>query len=145
MQHYQYIHIFIYMLERDYIMRLVREFAEALELLLGKKDVDMQREEIRSMYGQYVGPYEFYHTGAIEDVMQSFEQFPEEERLNRMEMLAELYYAEADMVSGPTRDILLQKAMSLFDFIDRHDRTYSLGRIAKMNDIRRRLEKAVLS
>lgn len=127
------------MLERDYIMRLVREFAEALELLLGKKDIDMQREEMRAMYGQYVGPYEFYHTAAIEDVMESFGEFPEEERLSRMEMLAELYYAEAGMVSGPTRDMLLQKALSLFGFIDSHDRTYSLDRMAKMGDIRRRL------
>ena len=43
------------MLERDYIMRLLREFAEALELLL-KKDVRKQREEIQKMYDQYVGP-----------------------------------------------------------------------------------------
>lgn len=127
------------MLERDYIMRLVREFAEALELLLDRKDRDRQREEMRSMYNRYVGPYEFYHTGAVEDVMQSFEQFREDERLSRMEMLAELYYAEADMQSGPTRDMLLQKAMAMFSFVDRHDRTYSLVRTAKMDTIRRRL------
>ena len=130
------------MLERDYLMRLVREFAEALELLLNKKDRDVQREEMRSMYGQYVGPYEFYHTAAIEDVMQSFEQFPEEERLSRMEMLAELYYAETSLVSGPVREMLLEKALALFDFVDSHDRTYSLTRMAKMGEIRRRLEEA---
>lgn len=89
------------MLERDYIMRLVREFAEALELLLNKTDRDKQREEMQAMYNQYVGPYEFYHTTAMEDVMQSFEQFPEEERLNRMEMLAELYYAETSLTTVP--------------------------------------------
>ncbi len=130
------------MLERDYLMRLVREFAEALELLLNKKDRDVQREEMRSMYGQYVGPYEFYHTAAIEDVMLSFEQFAEEERLSRMEMLAELYYAETSLVSGPVREMLLEKALALFDFVDSHDRTYSLTRMAKMGEIRRRLAEA---
>lgn len=130
------------MLERDYIMRLVREFAEALELLLDKKDRDVQREEMRRMYGQYVGPYEFYHTGAISDVMDSFGQFPEGERLSRMEMLAELYYAEAGMVSGPSRDMLLEKALALFGFIDSHSRTYSMERMAKIGDIKRRLAMA---
>lgn len=137
-----HIHLII-MLERDYIMRLVREFAEALELLLGKKDIDVQREEMRRMYGRYVGPYEFYHTAAIEDVMESFGQFPEGERLSRMEMLAELYYAETGMVSGPARDMLLNKALAMFSFIDSHDRTYSISRISKMADIRRRLTETI--
>ena len=44
------------MLERDYIMRLIREFAEALELFL-KKDVRKRKDAIQAMYGQYVGPY----------------------------------------------------------------------------------------
>lgn len=130
------------MLERDYIMRLVREFAEALELLLSKKDRDMQMEEMRAMYNQYVGPYEFYHTAAVDDVMQSMEQFPEGERLIRMEMLAELYYAETGLVSGPMRSMILEKALALFDFVDCHDRTYSLTRLAKMSEIRRRLDSA---
>ena len=129
------------MLERDYIMRLVREFAEALELLLNKKDRDTQREEIRTMYTRYVGPYEFYHTAAVEDVMQSFEQYPEEERLNRMEMLAELYYVETSLVSGPVREMMLGKALAIFDFVDSHDRTYSLTRIEKMGEIRRKIKK----
>lgn len=127
------------MLQRDYLMRLIREFAEALELLLNKKDRDRQREEMRTMYDRYVGPYEFYHTGAIEDVMQSFEQFPEEERLDRMEMLAELYYAEADMQTGPMREMLLDKALTMFSFIDSHSRTYSIERRAKIGDIKIKL------
>lgn len=129
------------MLEKDYIMRLVREFGEALELLL-RKDVRKQSEEIRKMYDQYVGPYAFYHTAAIEDVMESFEQFPEGERLHRMEMLAELYYAEAGMKTGPVKTMLLDKALALFSFVDSHDGTYDMTRIAKIGDLKLRLERA---
>lgn len=129
------------MLERDYIMRLVREFAEALELYL-KKDVRKRRDEIQNMYNRYVGPYAFYHVSGIDEVMKSMEEFPEGERLHRMEMLAELYYVEADLVAGPTRSDLLTKALALFDFIDRHDRTYDMMRLSKMADIRRRLDEA---
>ena len=39
----------------------------------------------------------------------------EEKRLSKMDMLAELYYHEADTVGQPTRDELLNKAFMLFD------------------------------
>lgn len=130
------------MLERDYIMRLVREFAEALELYL-KKDVRKRRDEIQRMYDQYVGPYSFYHVATIDDVMKSMEGFPENERLHRMEMLAELYYVETDLVAGPTRSDLLQKSLALFDFIDRHDRTYDMMRLQKMANIRKAIDQSV--
>lgn len=119
-------------------MRLIREFAEALELVL-KKDVRKRRDEIQRMYDQYVGSYSFYHTATIDDVMKSIEGFPKNERLHRMEMLAELYYAEADLVVGPTRTMLLDKALSLFEFITRHDRTYDMMRLKKIEDIKKRL------
>ncbi|NPD93227.1 hypothetical protein [Xylanibacter muris] len=124
------------MLERDYIMRLIREFTEALELLL-KKDIRKQKTEIQKMYDQYVGPYSFYNTAAIEDVMESMEQFHPDERIHRMEMLAELYYAEAGMQSSPIRNMLLEKAYALFDFIDNHDKTYNINRLAKIAEIKK--------
>ena len=127
------------MIKKDYIMRLIREFAEALELMM-KKDIRKQETEIQKMYDQYVGPYAFYHTAAIEDVMDSFGQFPAEERLQRMEMLAELYYTESGMKLGPVRDMLLRKALAMFEFIDRHDRTYSIDRVAKISDIKLKIK-----
>ncbi len=127
------------MLQRDYIMRLVREFAEALELLL-KKDVRKQQAEIQRMYDQYVGPYAFYHTAAVADIMESMEQWDERERLPRLEMLAELYYVEAGLTVGPGRSLLLEKAWALFDFVDRHDRTFDMARLSKMSDIKKQLD-----
>lgn len=129
------------MLKRDYILRLIREFAEALELVM-KKDVSKQRDEIRLMYDQYVGPYSLYHICTMDEVMYSFERFPPEERAERMEMLAELYYAEAGLMAGIGGDELLQRAFALFDFIDRHDKTFSIARRTKMADIQKRLEQA---
>lgn len=128
------------MLQRDYIMRLLREFAEALELLL-KKDVRKQRDEIAKMYDQYVGPHAFFHAASIDDIMRSMERWPEGERLQRMEMLAELLHVEAGLTTGPARTAMLEKALALFGFIDRHDRTFDMTRLNKMADIRNRLEK----
>jgi len=121
-------------------MRLIREFAEALELVL-KEDVRKRRAEVERMYNQYVGPYSFYHVATIDDVMKSMAGFPENERLHRMEMLAELYYVEADLVVGPSRNMLLDKALSLFRFITLHDRTYDIMRLQKIAAIKKRLSE----
>lgn len=123
------------MLQRDYIQRLIREFMAALQRLIEKNEAGERLEEVRRLFTQYVGDYTFYHTATLEDVMQSFGKYPEEERLERINMLAELYYAEADSLSEPARTAVLDRAFMLFDFIDRHSRTYSPDRLKKMNDI----------
>lgn len=123
------------MLQRDYIQRLIREFMAALQRLIEKNEAGERQEEVRRLFTQYVGDYTFYHTATLEDVMQSFGKYPEEERLERINMLAELYYVEADSLSEPARTAVLDRAFMLFDFIDRHSRTYSPDRLKKMNDI----------
>lgn len=128
------------MLQRDYIQRLIREFMAALERMLEKKEVSDRRELIREMYNQYVGPYTLYYNATIEVMMQALQSYDEEQRLQRMEMLAELYYAEADMVSNPDRDFLLEKAFFLFQFIDRHGKMFSFERRNKLEQIKKALQ-----
>ena len=84
------------MLQRDYISRLIREFMAALQRYLEKNEAGARRKTAEDLFRQYFGSYEFYHTATHDEIMSSFEKYPEEERISRMEMLAELYYAEAD-------------------------------------------------
>jgi hypothetical protein len=128
------------MLERDYIMRLVREFFEALELLGARGDLKERKDELERMYGQYVGPYAFYHTATVDAIMHSMQHYDPAERLPRLEMLAELYYVETALVSAPERTLLLDKALALFEFVDSHDRTFDFVRRGKMAEIRRRID-----
>ena len=129
------------MLQRDYIQRLIREFMTALQRLIEKKEVGQRQEEVRRLFTQYMGDYAFFHIGSIDDVMQWFERYHEEERLDRMSMLAELYYAEADTMSEPVRTEVLDRAFMLFDFVDRHSRTYSPERLKKMNEITEKVRR----
>ena len=123
------------MLQRDYIQRLIREFMAALQRLIEKKEIGQRQEEVRRLFTQYLGDYAFFHTASMDDVMQWFGKYPDEERLDRITMLAELYYAEADTLSEPMRAAVLDRAYMLFDFVDRHSRTYSPERLKKMNEI----------
>lgn len=125
------------MLQRDYIMRLLREFFAALARTLEKKEISDRREEIKRLYDQYVGPYTLYHKAPIDTVMVALGGIEESQRMYKMEMLAELYYAEADTVGQPTRDDLLEKAFFLFSFIDKNGKTFSIERQRKMDEISR--------
>lgn len=127
------------MLERDYIMRLIREFLAALARLLEKKEMTDRHEELKKLYDQYIGPYTFYHLAPVEKVIETLGQEDEEKRFYKMEMLAELYLAEADMVSKPEGDLLLKKSFALFDFLDHCSKTYSIERLKKMDAIQQRL------
>ncbi|ETD18425.1 MULTISPECIES: hypothetical protein [Prevotellaceae] len=130
------------MLQRDYIMRLIREFMAALERFLNKKEVTDRREEIKKLYEQYVGPYALYHNATIDEVMAALQGEDEEHRFYKMQILAELFNVEADIESKPFSDFLLEKSYALFDFIDKNGKEYSLDRRRKMETIRQRLDKA---
>lgn len=126
------------MLQRDYIQRLIREFMAAIERMLEKDEIKTRREEIKDLYNQYVGPYDFYSIATIDDVMKAMAGIPDEEtRLSKMDMLAELYYHEADTVGQPLRDELLDKAFMLFDYVETHGTTFSIDRRNKMEIIKR--------
>ena len=66
-----------------------------------------------------------------------------EKRLSKMDMLAHLYYHEADTVGQPTRDELLNKAFMLFDYVESHGDTFSIDRHNKMNEIKQKIGDAL--
>ena len=130
------------MLQRDYIKRLIREFAEALRRMLDQKEVVKRRETIRLLYEQYLGPYILYHFATIDELMSAIQSFPEDERMERLAMLAELYYAEADTeASVHDREVLLQKAFNLFEYLERESGVYSRERRGKMAELMKQLAK----
>lgn len=133
------------MLQQDYFLRVLEEFAKALSLFKqSKKDLKQKQDEILKLYDTYVGDNVFYHIASMDDIMDSFTRFPEDERLERMEMLAELYYAESDLKSGPSRDMLLENARKLFIFIDHHSRTLSLQRQQRIIQIEKDIAKTTM-
>lgn len=109
----------------------------AIERMLEKKEITTRREKIKELYDQYVGPYAFYSVATIDDVMKAMAGIDDEEkRLSKMDMLAELYYHEADTVGQPARNELLDKAFMLFDYVEAHGDTFSIERRNKMAKIK---------
>jgi len=123
------------MLQRDYFLRVLHEFAVAVALFL-EKEKDNKDDDLKDLYRQYVGTYEVVRNLAFEELLEYAEdQWIADERMNRLEMTAELLYAEATYKTGPMRTMLLDKAYQVFDYVDTHGGTYSADRRKKMADI----------
>jgi hypothetical protein len=106
---------------------------DALRRALEKKELSQRREVIRQLYEQYLGPYNLYHFATIDEVMMGLQSYPEDQRLDRLAMLAELYYAEAETeATAEECEIMLQKAFNLFDYIERNGSVFSIERREKM-------------
>lgn len=128
------------MLERDYFFKIIEEFAVAIQRFLNKKKEQQTDEEIQDLYRQYVGDYDILRNLTIEEAIDYARQEWEDYRqLEKLKMLADLWYTEGAIKQQPLRDILLTKSFKLFDYIDGRDKTFSLLRQQKMTKIREML------
>lgn len=126
------------MLHQDYFIRVLREFFDALARAMRKEGED-RSQAVHELYSEYLGEYACWQNANVEEAMELLARYPEEQRLSRMEMLAELYYAEAELRAYPVSETLLERALTLFEYLDRHSGTFSISRGMKVDDIRRRL------
>ena len=84
------------MLQRDYFIRLIEEFNAAISRFLTKKDDELKRDkDLKDLYRQYVGEYDDLRNLSIDELLTyAKEQWKEEERIDKINMVAELLYAE---------------------------------------------------
>lgn len=128
------------MLERDYFLKIIEEFAVAIQRFLNKKKEQQTDEEIQDLYRQYVGDYDILRNLTVEEAIDYARQEWEDYRqLEKLKMLADLWYTEGAIKQQPLRDILLTKSFKLFDYIDGRDKTFSLLRQQKMTKIKEML------
>ena len=136
------------MYQKDYVLRMVEMLGELIGALLGlikKGDYKRASEQLGKMY------YDFLKQDAA-----FFSIIPEEELTHKLlkehnytyghlEILAELFNVEAELklAQGNKAGCLeySAKALTLFDFIDREQKIYSLEREKKMMAIRKRLSE----
>ena len=124
------------MLQRDYFTRIIEEFMAALGRFLEKKVDERTDEDLKELYRQYVGSYDVLRNLSFDEIIKySKEQWRPEERINRLDMLAELLYAEGSYKTNPLRDMLLNKAYQLFDYVETNGNTFSLRRRQIMREI----------
>lgn len=131
------------MIQRDYFIRIIEEFMAALGRFLEKKEDKVQKQkDIEDLYRQYVGDYNVIRNLSFDELLIfAQEQYKPEEMVERLQMMAYLLETEGRLENAPLRDLLLNKAYKLFDYIDANDKTFSMTRKQKINQLRKELNK----
>lgn len=128
------------MLQRDYFLRIIQEFMAALAKFLEKKEAEEQRDDdLRELYRQYVGTYDLRNLSLDELLDYARNEWDDDERMQRLEMMAELLYAEGSYKQAPLRQLLLDRAYQVFDYVDVNGNLFSITRRQKMTAIRKEL------
>lgn len=125
------------MLARDYILRIIQEFSEALTLYLKKKKrVDLLDNDYTNLYVMYFRQKRAFFlekTGPeIVDYMK--ETYDEEEYPERVSMLAELFYQESLALNFGNEE-LCKKTQYLLKWYDQYTKTFSFERMQKLSQI----------
>ena len=130
------------MLQRDYFIRLIEEFNAAISRFLTKKDDELKRDkDLKDLYKQYVGEYDDLRNLSVDELLTyAKEQWKEEERIVKINMVAELLYAEGSYKGQPLRQMLMEKSYMLFDYVEANSSTFSISRHQKMEAMRQELD-----
>ena len=130
------------MLQRDYFIRLIEEFNAAISRFLTKKDDELKRDkDLKDLYRQYVGEYDDLRNLSVDELLTyAKEQWKEEERIDKINMVAELLYAEGSYKGQPLRQMLMEKSYRLFDYVEANGSTFSISRHQKMEAMRQEFD-----
>lgn len=130
------------MLQRDYFIRLIEEFNAAISRFLTKKDDELKRDkDLKDLYRQYVGEYDDLRNLSVDELLTyAKEQWKEEKRIDKINMVAELLYAEGSYKGQPLRQMLMEKSYRLFDYVEANGSTFSISRHQKMEAMRQELD-----
>lgn len=120
------------MIRQDYFLRLLEEFATALATMMKKKE-DERDDSLKDLYRQYVGDYTLLRNMSVDELIAyAANEWDDKERTDRLEMVAELLYAEGSYKVNPLRNMLLEKAYLLFAYVDEKQSVYSIERKTKI-------------
>ncbi|MDR2915036.1 MAG: hypothetical protein LBV74_09435 [Tannerella sp.] len=135
--------------ERDYLMRMLQEFFEAIAKIVHRDspgmepDVSDKQERFNDMYKQYFrSSADYFYETEKEIILDDLEEegLREEDLFAKMQMLSELLYQDALIKRGiPEKCMLLEKALFLFEYMNKNGRTYSWDREQKISDIKKQL------
>lgn len=136
------------MVERDYIMRMLQEFFDAIAKVLRytpgqEPDLSHIQKQFNEMYRQFFrrSAHHFNETEK-EIILEELEQegYDEQNLFAKIQMLSELLYQDGLIKKNvPEKCIYLEKALYLLEYLNQNSKTYSWDREQRICDIRERL------
>ena len=129
------------MLQRDYIMRILQQFYDALHKLVN----NIEAEKIEDVQLQFNGMYldylkkdsSFFYENDISTILQFLGDGNDKESLVKISILAELLYNDALLnQKSEMKQKLLSKTLELLLLIKSRDKTFSEERDSRIEQIK---------
>lgn len=129
------------MIERDYIMRILKQFFDVLQKLINNIDTDNNEDfkvELNELCEKYLGKsISFYADDKNVDIVSALGDGSPSEMQTRATMLAEVLYHNIGITNEEDGKVLLaRKVLALLSFIEKHSNTYSLERLSRIDEMR---------
>ena len=135
------------MYQKDYILRMIEMLGDLLRAIFGlitKGDYRQAEEKLNEAYYTMLRKDSwFFHNIPVEKLTKTLIE-DHNYTNNHLLILAELLHAEAELQFTRNNKayslLIFQKSLALFEFVDEANRTYSEERLAKMEDIRKKIQ-----
>ena len=139
------------MYQKDYILRLIEQLfkflAEVLKLIK-KGEYNEASDRLESSYYEFLREDASFFYNIPEDTLTQKLLQDHNYTNGHLEILAELFNAESELKFArgdwPGSLVFSRKSLTLFEFVDRENKTYSEERIRKMENIRKRITQLEL-
>ncbi len=138
------------MLRRDYLLKLIQDLFAAIADLLERDGDELEKQkQIEALYSEFGADKNFFRSASDADMIATVarvaadangikpEAVSASEMCQRLELLASLLYADyklSDLSDGVRCDVA-KRALSLFRRADEASDTYSLDRLAKIDEL----------
>ena len=143
------------MIERDYIMRMLQEFFNAIAKVTRRDipgiepDLSEIQKRFNEMYNQFFRcPAELFYRIDKEEILEKLEGEERSERdvYAKIQMLSELLYQDALIKNNHQEKLaLLEKSLFLLEYLDRNSDTFSWDRGQRIEDIKKVLTEVNIS
>jgi hypothetical protein len=143
------------MIERDYIMRMLQMFFDAIAKVLNRNvpgivpDIPELQKSFNELYHQFFKKSPDHYYGIEkEEILAEIENewSSEKDAYAKIQMLSELLYQDAIIKNNlHERFALLEKSLYLLEHLDLKSRTFSWDRGGRINDIKKALTEVKAS
>lgn len=131
------------MFKKDYLLRLIEEAVRLLAKaakLIDENDLPNAQKQITKTY-EILKVNPEWQQMTITDLIRTLEKNEFDD--NRMEILADIFQVEAQIKEIERKEQeayeFLLKALAIYEYVDKTSTTYSFERIAKIDELKHRL------
>lgn len=132
------------MLRRDYIMKMLQDLFAAVSRLLseGNASLSERQKDLLALYTMLGNNADFFRQSHVDDIMLSLTEF-EDDYIERVEMLAEIMYADALIGGNSDGQIedLRRKSLHLYSYVEKHSDAFNMVRQQRIAELQGLLRK----